>query len=42
MALEALHSAIQGGYSLEEIRREPELAKLRQDARYTALSRKTR
>lgn len=42
MALEALRSAIQGGYSLEEIRREPELAKLRQDARYTALSRKTR
>jgi hypothetical protein len=36
-ALAALGDAIQGGYSLDEIDREPELRKLREDSRYQQL-----
>ena len=41
-ALEALAAAKKGGYSIEEIRREPELMKLRKDPRYIALMGNTR
>jgi hypothetical protein len=36
-ALTALADAVRGGYSLDEIKREPALAMLRQDPRYEAL-----
>jgi hypothetical protein len=38
-ALGALKAAIQAGQPLEEVRREPALANLRKDPRYTALVR---
>jgi tetratricopeptide (TPR) repeat protein len=36
-ALAALRDAVRGGYSLDEIDREPDLARLRQDQRYKQL-----
>ncbi len=36
-ALEALGAALRGGYSIDEVRRDPDLEALRQDRRYLAL-----